>query len=47
MTGTGIKLNLRAPRNTILQVDFGKSVLPDIYRGAGSMVLQILLLKPL
>ena len=47
MTGTGIRLNLRAPRNTILQVDFGKSVLPDVYRGAGSMVLQILLLKPL
>ena len=40
-------MNLRAPRNTILQVDFGKSFLPDIYRGAGSTVLQILLLKPL
>jgi hypothetical protein len=47
VTGTGIRLNLRAPRNTILQVDFGKSVLPDVYRGAGSTVLQILLLKPL
>jgi hypothetical protein len=47
VTGTGIRLNLRAPRNTILQVDFGKSVLPDVYRGAGSAVLQILLLKPL
>jgi len=47
VTGTGIRLNLRAPRNTILQVDFGKSVLPDVYQGAGSMVLQILLLKPL
>ena len=47
VTGTGIRLNLRAPRNTILQVDLGKSVLPDVYRGAGSTVLQILLLKPL
>ncbi len=47
VTGTGIRLNLRAPRNTILQVDFGKSILPDIYRGAGSTVLQIMLLKPL
>ena len=47
VTGTGIRLNLRAPRNTILQVDFGKSLLPDVYRGAGSTVLQILLLKPL
>jgi hypothetical protein len=47
VTGTGIRVNLRAPRNTILQVEFGKSFLPEIYRGAGSTVLQILLLKPL
>jgi hypothetical protein len=47
VTGTGIRLNLRAPRNTILQVDLGKSILPDVYRGVGSTVLQILLLKPL
>jgi hypothetical protein len=47
VTGTGVRLNLRAPRNTILQVDFGKSILPDIYHGAGSTVLQIMLLKPL
>jgi hypothetical protein len=47
VTGTGVRLNLRAPRNTILQVDLGKSVLPDVYQGVGSTVLQILLLKPL
>jgi len=47
VTGTGIRMNLRAPRSTILQVDFGKSFLPDVYRGAGSTVLQIMLLKPL
>ena len=47
VTGTGVRLNLRAPRNTILQLDFGKSFLPDTYRRAGSTVLQILLLKPL
>ena len=47
VTGTGIRLNLRAPRSTILQLDFGKSVLPTVYRGAGSTVLQVLLLKPL
>ena len=47
VTGTGIRVNLRTPRNTILQVDFGKSILPDVYRGAGSTVLQVLLLKPL
>ena len=47
VTGTGIRLNLRAPRSTILQLDVGKSVLPTVYRGAGSTVLQVLLLKPL
>jgi hypothetical protein len=47
VTGTGIRLNMRAPRNTILQVDYGKGFLPSVYRGAGSNVLQILLLKPL
>jgi hypothetical protein len=47
VTGTGVRLNLRAPRSTILQIDFGKSFLPSAYRGAGTTVLQILLLKPL
>ena len=47
VTGVGLALNLRGPRNTILRADIGKSVLPDAYRGAGSTVLQIMLLKPL
>jgi hypothetical protein len=47
VTGTGVRLNLRAPRSTILQLDLGKSFLPNAYRGAGSLVLQIMLLKPL
>jgi hypothetical protein len=47
VTGLGARVNLRAPRNTILQVDVGKSFLPDVYRGAGSTVVQVLLLKPL
>ena len=46
-TGTGVKLNFRAPRSTILQIDAGHSILPQVYRGAGSFVLQVLLLKPL
>jgi hypothetical protein len=40
-------VNLRAPRSTVLQFDVGKSFLPDRYKGAGSTVIQILLLKPL
>ena len=47
VTGTGVKLNFRAPRSTILQIDAGHSFLPQAYRGAGSFVLQVLLLKPL
>jgi hypothetical protein len=47
VTGTGFRVNFRTPKSTILQVDFGRSFLPEIYRGAGSTVVQILLLKPL
>ncbi len=47
VTGLGLGLNLRTPGNTILRADLGKSFLPDVYRGAGSVVLQLMLLKPL
>jgi hypothetical protein len=47
ITGFGTALNFRAPWNTILRADFGKSRLPDRYSGVGSATLQIMLLKPL
>jgi len=47
VTGTGVRVNFRAPRSTVLQIDVGKSFLPDVYRGIGSTVVQIMLLKPL
>ena len=47
LTGLGAAVNLRAPWNTILRADFGKSFLPDRYRGIGSATLQIMILKPL
>jgi len=47
VTGLGASVNLRGPRSTILRADIGKSLLPASYRGAGSIVLQIMLLKPL
>jgi hypothetical protein len=40
-------VNVRAPWNTILRVDVGKSLLPPRYQGVGSATLQILILKPL
>jgi hypothetical protein len=47
ITGLGAALNLRAPFNTILRMDVGHAWLPPDYRGIGSTVVQILLLKPL
>ena len=46
-TGLGLGLSLRAPRNTVLRTDIGKSFLPASYRGAGSYRIQLMLLKPL
>ena len=43
----GVAVNLRAPWNTILRADVGKSLLPARYGTLGSTTLQILLLKPL
>lgn len=47
VTGTGVAINMRTPWNTMLRADVGKSFLPRIYSGAGSVVVQILILKPL
>ena len=47
ITGIGAAVNLRAPWSTILRVDFGKSFLPDRYKGIGSATLQVMFLKPL
>jgi hypothetical protein len=46
VTGTGVALTLKAPWETMLTIDVGKSWLPDIYRSSGSAVLQFLVLKP-
>jgi hypothetical protein len=47
LAGLGAAINVRAPWNTILRVDAGKSLLPSGYRGLGSTTLQIMFLKPL
>ena len=47
LTGLGAAINLRAPFNTILRADIGKSLLPDRYARVGSVVAQIMFLKPL
>jgi hypothetical protein len=45
--GIGAAFNVRAPWNTILRADIGRSWLPDRYASLGSTTLQIMLLKPL
>jgi hypothetical protein len=47
LTGLGAAVNFRAPWNTILRADVGKSLLPTRYREVGSTVFQIMVLKPL
>jgi hypothetical protein len=47
VTGLGAAVNVRAPYNTILRADVGRSFLPRRYSGVGSTVVQILVLKPL
>ena len=47
VTGFGTAVNVRAPWNTILRADFGKSILPARYGSLGSTVFQVLLLKPM
>ena len=47
LTGFGAAINLRAPMNTILRADIGKSILPARFGDVGSMVFQVMILKPL
>ena len=47
ITGIGAAFNLRAPWQTILRAEIGKSFLASRYRENGSVVAQILFLKPL
>jgi hypothetical protein len=47
LTGIGAAFNVRAPWNTILRAEVGKAFLAPRYRENGSVVAQILFLKPL
>ena len=47
VTGTGVAVTFKTPWNTMFTADIGKSFIPDLYRGTGSVVLQVLFLKPL
>jgi hypothetical protein len=47
VTGLGVGFNLRFLFGTLLRGEIGKSFLPDRYRGSGSVVGQVMVLKPL
>jgi hypothetical protein len=47
LTGTGASFTMRTPFRTMLRADVGKSFLPEASRATGSVVVQILVLKPL
>jgi hypothetical protein len=47
VTGLGAAVSFRGPHATVIRGDIGHSFLPTEYRGAGSTVLQIMILKPL
>jgi hypothetical protein len=47
ITGLGLGLNVKTPLRTLLRGEIGKSFLPDRYRGSGSVVAQVIVLKPL
>jgi hypothetical protein len=46
-SGLGAGFNVRGPWHTIVRADIGKALLPDVLSGAGSVVAQVLILKPL
>ena len=47
VTGVGLGLSMKGPWNTLFRGEIGKSFLPPAYRGSGSVVAQVLFLKPL
>jgi hypothetical protein len=47
LTGTGASFTMRTPFRTMLRADVGKSFLPPASRATGSVVVQVLVLKPL
>jgi hypothetical protein len=47
ITGLGLGVNTRFLFGTLFRGEIGKSLLPDLYKGSGSVVAQIMILKPI
>jgi hypothetical protein len=47
MTGIGTEVNFPGPKMTMLKVGVGKGFLPTMYKGSGSLVIEIMVFKPI
>ncbi len=46
-TGVGTEVNFPGPKMTMLKVGVGKGFLPQLYRGSGSLVVELMVFKPI
>ena len=46
-TGIGTEVNFPGPKMTMLKLGVGKGFLPQIYRGSGSLVVELMVFKPI
>ena len=47
VTGIGTEVNFKGPIGTIVKLGVGRGFLPQIYKGSGTTVVDILVMKPL
>jgi len=46
-TGIGVEVNFPGPKITMWKLGIGKGFLPEMYKGSGSLVVELLVLKPI
>jgi hypothetical protein len=46
-TGVGAEVNLRGPKTTMIKFGIGKGFLPQLYKGSGSLVVELMVFKPI
>jgi hypothetical protein len=46
-TGIGFEVNFRGPKTTMLKLGVGKGFLPQVYKGSGSLVVEVMVFKPI
>jgi hypothetical protein len=46
-TGIGAELNFRGPKTTMIKFGIGRGFLPQMYSGSGSLVVELMVFKPI